>query len=322
MRLMKWIMAIALCAAMAIDASAVQAKVPGPNGRIAFARFDTALQDTVIYTANSDGSNVVQLLDGAAEAPHWSPDGTLVAVLTCADPPICDTAAEIVNPDTGATRVLRMPDPALFTACPHWSPDAQRLACEGNGQTDPSRNGVYTISSAGGDLVRVTSNPGGDDSPGDFSPDRKRIAFVRTDPTGEVGIFSVRVNGSGLRQLTPVGMLVDQGFGGSWSPSGNSILFVARTDPNHRRAIWIVNSDGSGLHQLPIAPSCGGLFSDPKSVSCFDPGWSPDGSKIVFARLTADGTQSNIYTVNADGSGLFRVTNTGGNSQPDWGRHP
>src|SRR6266536_2157456 len=87
MRLMKWIMAIALCAAMAIDASAVQAKVPGPNGRIAFARFDTALPDTVIYTANSDGSNVVQLLDGAAEAPHWSPDGTLVAVLMSGQPP-------------------------------------------------------------------------------------------------------------------------------------------------------------------------------------------------------------------------------------------
>ena len=31
------------------------------------------------------------------------------------------------------------------TDCGHWAPSEQRLACEGFGVTDPSRNGIYTI---------------------------------------------------------------------------------------------------------------------------------------------------------------------------------
>ena len=152
--------------------------------------------------------------------------------------------------------------------------------------TDPSRNGVYSIrASDGGGLTRITSNPGGDDIPGDYSPDGKRLVFVRLDETGRVGLFVIKLNGSGLRQITPPGLIVQTFFGGSWSPTGDKIVFAARTDPDHRLAVWIVHADGSGLHQLPITPSCGGAFSDARSISCLDPGWSPDGTKIVFTRV-------------------------------------
>ena len=80
-----------------------------------------------------------------------------------------------------------------------------------------------------------------------------------------------------------------------------------------------MNSDGSGLHQLAI-PGCGGAFSDPTPIDCRDPGWSPDGTKIVFARAAP--SVVNIYTVNRDGSGLFQVTRNGRNTIPDWGTHP
>jgi Tol biopolymer transport system component len=53
-------------------------------------------------------------------------------------------------------------------------------------------------------------------------------------------------------------------------------------------------------------------------VAISQPGWSPDGTKIVFTRISANGTQENVYTVNANGSGLTRVTNTRAD-QPDWG---
>jgi Tol biopolymer transport system component len=56
-------------------------------------------------------------------------------------------------------------------------------------------------------------------------------------------------------------------------------------------------------------------------MSCFQPSWAPDGAKIIFTRISANGTQENVYTVNADGSGLQRVTNTGAD-QADWGSHP
>jgi Tol biopolymer transport system component len=59
-------------------------------------------------------------------------------------------------------------------------------------------------------LRRITSNPGGDDIPGDYSPDGKRLVFVRLDPDGEVGLFVTRLTGSGLRQITPPGMILDE----------------------------------------------------------------------------------------------------------------
>ena len=56
------------------------ANPPGTNGRIVFARFDPALDDDFIYTANPDGSHEQQLLATGAEGPRWSPDGTRIVV--------------------------------------------------------------------------------------------------------------------------------------------------------------------------------------------------------------------------------------------------
>jgi TolB protein len=308
-----------LGALVALSGAPAVAKVPGQNGRIAFAQFEPATGGTVTYTVNPDGSHRQPLFTRTSEFPHWSPDGGQVSIFCCDD----GMAAHIVNPDSGSFRELAPPDPTLETHCAQWSPDAQRLACESFGMTDPNRNGIHSIrSSDGGGLTRITSNPGGDDIPGDYSPDGKRLVFVRAVPEDQVGLYVTKLNGSGLRQITPRGMIVDDFFGGSWSPSGNKILFASRSAADHRLAIWIVNADGSGLHPLPITPACGGAFSDPRSTSCFQPGWSPDGTKIVFTRISSNGTQENIYTVNADGSGLAQLTNTGRADQPDWGPHP
>jgi TolB protein len=130
----------------------------------------------------------------------------------------------------------------------------------------------------------------------------------------------IGVDGKGLSQITPKGMLLDL-FAGSWSPNGNGILFVARADSNHRRAIWEVNADGSGLHQLPIA-GCGGPIAHPNSIDCSYPGWSPDGTKIVFTRTSDGGKRSDIAIANADGSGLIQITQTGDAGEADWGTHP
>jgi hypothetical protein len=85
-----------------------------------------------------------------------------------------------------------------------------------------------------------------------------------------------------------------------------------------------VDADGTGLHQVPI-PGCGGPRSAPISSACYDPGWSPDGSRIVFSRTTvssAGATVSNIYTSDPDGSHVFQVTHQRSGFQvtaSDWG---
>ena len=66
--------------------------------------------------------------------------------------------------------------------------------------------------------------------------------------------------------------------------------------------------DGTGVTQLTHSPGNDRY-----------PSWSADGAQIVFRRVTPGG-QFGIFTMNADGSNLVRVTpgNTGVNTQPTW----
>jgi Tol biopolymer transport system component len=311
-----------LAALVAVSATPAAANPPGDNGQIVFARFDPLLEDTVLYTVNPDGSHERQVLLLPAQCPRWSPDGT--RIVTCGFPP--DGATAIINPDVGSYRTLAMPDPDnLFTGCPLMSPDGSRIACAGWGQTDPSLNGIYTVrTSDGDDLTRMTSNPGGEDLPGDYSPNGKRLVFGRFDhPTDLDGLYTVKVDGTGLRRITPPGTILGPDSGGSWSPQGNQIVFARRLAADQRTTLWVVHTDGSGLHQIHVQgqPACGGPISDPTARGCFHPRWSPDGTKIVFTTFTAE-TGRDVYTVSADGGGLAQVTDGGDDQTPDWGTHP
>jgi hypothetical protein len=69
----KLIAFVLLAGAIAVlTAIPATAKQPAGNGRIVFARFDPALDDDFIYTANPDGSHEQQLLATGAEGPRWS----------------------------------------------------------------------------------------------------------------------------------------------------------------------------------------------------------------------------------------------------------
>ena len=163
----------------------------------------------------------------------------------------------------------------------------------------------------------ITSNPGGEDLAGDYSPDGTRLVLIRSQEDRPVGYLVANVDGSGLRQLTPPDMLHDDsGFAGRWSPDGNDILFVARSAETDHKAIWIVDADSGTPEQLPIEPACGGPTADPEAFGCYSPDWSPDGKRIVFTR--SDGETESIYIVNADGSGIVQITE-GEDDNADWG---
>ena len=286
-------------------------------------RGDPSQEAGVTYTVNPDGSDEQQLVpEGNSEFPTWSPDGTEIHVFCCGD----GMVAHFVDPATGdIVRSLAPPDPAVEIFCGgSWSPDGTSLSCEGFGVEDSSLNGAYTIdASDGGGLQRITSNPDGFDAPGDFSPDGERLVFTRFVDEEPVGVFVTNLDGSGLVQVSPPDLVLDDtGFAGSWSPDGSQILFVGRDAEDKHKEIWVVDSDGSSPHRFEMTPACGGSFSDASSAGCYSPEWSPDGSRIVFTRSSSDGGTENIYIVNADGTGLRQVTDGGTDDNADWGTPP
>ena len=305
--------------ALAVGVSVAGARPAGTNGLITFGRFNPALGDTQVYVVNPDGAHerIVQGATDTGECPKWFPDGAHIA--TCGSPL---GLSRYIDPDDGSFRDVGEQEPDLFQPCGIPSPDGKLLLCETFSE-DGSRNGIYAVraSDAGG-ARQITSIPGGDDVPSSWSPNGTRIVFRRFGPDSDEGVFVVNVNGTGLKRILPAGARA--GLALDWSPQGNDIVFSRRVTPDVHSSLWIVHADGSGLREVNVQPStaCGGANADPAADGCFGPAWSPDGSKIVFAKGQNGDVDSNIYTVNADGTGLTQVTHTGGSQSPDWGVHP
>jgi Tol biopolymer transport system component len=299
----------ALTALMPISGGA-KGTAPSRNGRIAFTRSDPAVNDDAVYTVNPNGKRV-RVVWARAEGGTWAPDGKRLAFFVHPNGP-----ERIINVDTRKYVDLPTHYPGdLFLPCAVWSPDGKRLACEGFGpENDPSQNGIYTVRSSDGvGVERLTMAPGGDDLPGDYSPDGTRLVFFRAGD--EPALYVIGTDGAGLRRITPSGF-EPSFFGGSWSPGGNRILLSGKTSPSAKNAIYVVRADGQGLKKLRM-PGCG------TSIGCVNPQWSPNGKKFAFDVFFPATSQSDIYVARANGTGRVRVTKTAqSEGQPDWGTHP
>lgn len=308
-----------LAAAVLVAASSLwlsvasQAQTPGNNGPIAFERVNVTTGETDIYGVDPSGGQP-QILWPGGSAPHWSPDGTTLAFLTCLDPPTCDTAVALLDPATGAVHGFSMPDPDLFTPCVVWSADGTRLACEGQSETHPNLNGIYTIrASDGGGLTRITSNAGGDDLPLDYSPDGTRLVFARQSPDrppqANHALFVANSDGQHAHRITPWGFTDDQA---SWSPDGSRIVFATSG------SLYRVRPDGSGLAKITPDTTHGTRLADE-----FDVGWSPDGTRLVFSARPQGSQQSSLYTASDDGRDLQELTSSPTEDHhANWGSTP
>ena len=158
--------------------------------------------------------------------------------------------------------------------------------------------------------MRLTTNPyGGHDIPADYSPDGKRLVFVRENPARHGNaLFVVSLRGGPAKKISA--WQGEASNSASWSPDGRWIL-----SENDQGRIYVLRPDGSDRH--PIALAVG------SHDGAFDPGWAPDGKKIVFSLFISTGPRSGhvaIYTANADGSNLVSTGISGDNA--DWGPSP
>jgi hypothetical protein len=143
-----------------------------------------------------------------------------------------------------------------------YSPDRSRIAFSSNrgGSFD-----IYSMDADGGNVVRVTSEPGNETAPA-WSADGARLFFSADRPEGSQ-IASMALDGSDLRVLTA-------SAGGNRSPSvsadGRSIAFVSARDGNSE--IYRMDPDGSNQRRLTNDAARDQL-----------PRWLPDGSLVYVA---------------------------------------
>lgn len=154
---------------------------------------------------------------------------------------------------------------------------------------------VYLMNPDGGEVVRLTFNPGDDQNPA-WSSDGTRIAF-ESSRDGDHGIHFMNADGTAVTRVTPAGM---NGFWPTWSPDGSQIAFSRSVDLGV--SLYVISADGTNLHRITTPP---GAAQD------MTPAWSPDGSRIAFVRSLAEGSApplADVYLVNPDGSGLLNLT--------------
>ncbi|MDQ3720202.1 MAG: hypothetical protein M3350_05385 [Actinomycetota bacterium] len=171
---------------------------------------------------------------------------------------------------------------------------------------------VYTMHPDGSRKTQLTSNAGPfPDLPfldfwPSWSPRGSKIVFT-SFRNFNLDVYTMNQNGTGLTRVTrhPAGDLDPAFF-----PDGRKIVFVRELpgpDPDGPPAaqdIYTANTDGTGERNLTPGPE-----------RETEPAISPDGKTIAFEREVGssgnhEGGNHEIFTINADGTRLKRLTNT------------
>jgi len=276
------------------------------TGTIAFTRVTkTHGKDSGdIYAIRSDGTGLRRLAASRKDERQaaWSPDGSRIAYLRYLHPWIMDA-------NGSRQRSVTVERGGYWKVA--WSPDGARIALvrlAGN---------LAIVDADGGGLRNLTKsrsypvvwNPV-------WAPDG-RILFTSRMSGDSSQICAIDPDGSGVTVIVaPSGADPDLAF--SLSPDGKWLAFWdSGSDRLVRRP-----ADGRGT-EVVLVDNVTQYFAPPihdRELGIAS-SWSPDGTAVAFAadESPPGGSRpSALYIVNADGSGLRKVPNTGRVFNPAW----
>ncbi|MDI9402534.1 MAG: hypothetical protein QM516_01560 [Limnohabitans sp.] len=261
----------------------------------------------------TEGGGNISQVSFAAEGGDYAPDidrtGSFMVFASTQHRPTFDIYRKSVDGRT-VTQLTTDPSDDLMPAL---APDGSKIAFASN------RNGnwdIYTMPITGGSPTQITFDADEEVQP-TWAPDGKRLAFSRKN--GRTGTWEIWITDStapGLRTF------VCEGFLPRWSPSdeADTLLFQrARQRGSRLYGVWTIDIvKGEGMNPTEVVSA--------KNAAVLQPNWSPDGKRIVFTTVVnPDGSsewpeQSDIWIVNADGTGRRGLTNSRfRNMQPAWG---
>jgi Tol biopolymer transport system component len=295
---------IAVVAVTGALAPPAYATFEGRNGKIAFAGTAAGnLANLDIYTIDPDGSGRTQLTTSLASdrQPAWSPDGTKIAFVSRRD-----GNSEIYLMSGDGANQSRLTNHPAGDTYPAWSPDGTQIVFSSTRDGDRE---LYAMNVDGSGQTRRLTNLAGPDDQARWSPEGTRILFMHFDPaSSSVSIRTIRSDGTKMKQLTANDLHAAMG---DWAPDDDRIVFVNNFCPCPASDVFAMNGAGRKIRQLTSA------FGNNLS-----PRWSPDGRRIAFVHEDPPfgfGSQD-IYTMKADGSAFFNLTNSPEfEVEPDWG---
>jgi len=192
---------------------------------------------------------------------------------------------------------------------------------------DEGTSQIYTMKANGTDVKQLTHfGPDGGAADPAWSPDGQRIVFANYTGATTLGpyLYVMDTDGGNMRPLKRMQRESPKALIGSapaWSPDGTKIAYQVCTNCER----------GGEDYEIVVVDAAGETY-DPNQVhavtdhpaSDTNPAWSPDGSRIAFVSdrdyVEADTMRyrTDLYIVDADGSNLTRLTQTGNATRPTW----
>jgi Tol biopolymer transport system component len=264
--------------------------------------FDSPL-DGGLVLLTADGKfrqEVLDMPDGLALFPRWSPNGRQIAFYRIPwDPYGSVYGLFIMNADGSGLQRIPTPPDGLSEA--DWSPDGTRLVAY-------SGSRLVTFKPDGTDLVFLppTNVDTYEFRRGiSWSRDGNEILYVgrhaydgrSTGP--DIWIFNIA---TGVSR-----MLATPAIDARWSPDGHQVAYIETGGAGGPGRLAVINSDGSNKRILTANSQ-----AKPQMT------WSPDGRRLLF--VLGGGDQTNLYTISVDGGEARPLTNVPGNfaHYPDW----
>jgi Tol biopolymer transport system component len=205
--------------------------------------------------------------------------------------------SDIYSMNADGSHVRRLTHARGYDGAGAFSPDGRKLLYYRN------QSGVWVMNADGSGKRNLTSNSSFNAASA-WSPDGRKILFT-SNRDGNNEVYVMNADGSGQRNLLTSPS--SQEWAGRWSPDGSTIFFTTDRDGNWE--IYAMDADGRNPRNLSRSPRSDGDVPGGGGLAL-----SPDGRRIAFAstRDTRDQDNPELYVMNADGSGVQRVTHSPG----------
>ncbi len=251
-----------------------------------------------IWVMNWDGTGQKQLTryGSITTFPSASPDGRMVAFTTYASG---TPAIQIFSLDSGR-KLPFYNQQASLNSFVSFTPDSKRIIFSSTANGGAAQ--LYGASIDGSGFHRVTASGAIEVEP-KINPKTGADLIDVSGRSGLPQIYRMSIEGTDVQRLSAG---TGEATNPAWSPDGEHIAFAwTRGFEPGNYNIFVMDVSSQQTTQLTA--------NEGRNEN---PSWAPDGAHIVYA--SKRGRQSQLWTMNADGTGKHQLTETGNNEKPFW----